>query len=51
MVTKFDDLFFLLNISFLTRMPQNQTKQITTKMKMTKKFKNIYKILSMVMYM
>ena len=33
-------------------MMQNQTKTITTKMKMTKKFQNILqKILSMVMYM
>ena len=42
MVTKYDDLFTLKNIPFLIELMLKSTKQITTKMKMTKNIKNIY---------
>jgi len=51
-ITKIDDILFLENILFLTRMMQNWTKTIIRKNEDDQKFqKNIQKILSMVIYM
>ena len=51
MITKYDNILFLENIPFLTRMMHNWTKTITRKNEDDQKFQNIIQeILSMVMY-
>jgi hypothetical protein len=42
LITKFDDLLFLENIPFLTRMMQNWTKTITRKNEDDQKFQKKY---------
>ena len=42
MVNEFDDLIWFYRTPFLTRLTQNWTKIITTKMKMTKNFTKEY---------
>lgn len=50
-ITRFWDLFFVLNIALLTRMTQNSTTNITTKMMLNINFKKVkYNYFLMVIY-